>query len=54
MTHFSRILDVICSAIGSFIWFMAIFAWVALFQAKRIEWGEWADDLSFIIPLGSK
>lgn len=46
--------DVIYSAIGSLIWFLVIATWVAMFQANRVAWGEWADDLSFIIPLGSK
>ncbi|CRK93475.1 CLUMA_CG007011, isoform A [Clunio marinus] len=45
---------VILSAIGSFIWIIIIATWVSLFQANRIAWGSWADDLSFIIPLGSK
>lgn len=50
----SPLSDVIYSAIGSLIWFLVIATWVAMFQANRIAWGEWADDLSFIIPLGSK
>ncbi|XP_070497164.1 gamma-secretase subunit pen-2 [Chironomus tepperi] len=45
---------VICSAIGSIAWIVALIAWVITFQTNRIEWGEFADDLSFIIPLGSK
>uniref|UniRef100_A0A023EG38 Gamma-secretase subunit PEN-2 n=1 Tax=Aedes albopictus TaxID=7160 RepID=A0A023EG38_AEDAL len=43
---------VIFSAIGSIIWFTLILTWVMTFQLKRTEWGDFADSISFIIPLG--
>ena len=44
--------DVIRSAIGAFIWAAGLIAWIVVFQLKRAEWGEFADSLSFIIPMG--
>ncbi|XP_044261681.1 gamma-secretase subunit pen-2 [Tribolium madens] len=44
---------VIYSAIGSLIWFVIIVTWVTIFQVNRTSWGEFADNISFIIPLGS-
>ncbi|KAJ6641399.1 Gamma-secretase subunit pen-2 [Pseudolycoriella hygida] len=43
---------VIYSAIGSVVWAVAIVAWVLTFQLNRADWGEFADSISFIIPLG--
>ncbi|XP_065072591.1 gamma-secretase subunit pen-2 [Ochlerotatus camptorhynchus] len=43
---------VIFSGIGSLIWFIIILSWVMTFQLKRTEWGDFADSISFIIPLG--
>ncbi|XP_055686727.1 gamma-secretase subunit pen-2 [Lutzomyia longipalpis] len=40
------------SALGSFIWLIVIILWVTTFQMHRAEWGEFADRISFIIPLG--
>lgn len=44
--------DVIFSAIGSLVWIVAIITWVITFQLNRADWGEFADSISFIIPLG--
>lgn len=44
--------DVIFSAIGSIVWIVAIITWVLTFQLNRADWGEFADKISFIIPLG--
>ncbi|XP_008194720.1 gamma-secretase subunit pen-2 [Tribolium castaneum] len=44
---------VIYSAIGSLIWLVLIVTWVTIFQVNRTSWGEFADNISFIIPLGS-
>lgn len=44
--------DVIASGIGALIWLIVIVSWIVLFQYKRADWGEFADDISFIIPLG--
>lgn len=44
--------DVIFSGIGSIIWIVALVTWVLAFQMNRAEWGEFADSISFIIPLG--
>ncbi|KAL9692547.1 hypothetical protein quinque_016459 [Culex quinquefasciatus] len=43
---------VIFSGIGSLIWLVAILSWVTTFQLKRTDWGDFADSISFIIPLG--
>ncbi|XP_019875784.1 gamma-secretase subunit pen-2 [Aethina tumida] len=44
---------VIFSALGSLLWSIALITWVSIFQINRTSWGEFADDISFIIPLGS-
>lgn len=44
---------VIASTIASLLWLLAIITWVTMFQLNRVAWGEWADSISFIIPLGS-
>ncbi|XP_056645427.1 gamma-secretase subunit pen-2 [Diorhabda carinulata] len=43
---------VIYSAIGTSIWFIAIVIWIIVFQLNRANWGEYADYISFIIPVG--
>lgn len=43
---------VIFSSIGSVIWGIIILSWVIAFQVNRASWGEFADNISFIIPLG--
>ncbi|KAK5638406.1 hypothetical protein RI129_012701 [Pyrocoelia pectoralis] len=43
---------VIFSFIGSVIWGIIILSWIIAFQVNRAKWGEFADDISFIIPLG--
>lgn len=47
-----RFLDVILSGIGTLIWFIILTSWIVVFQTHRVAWGEFADYLSFIIPLG--
>lgn len=44
--------DVICSGIGSLIWLAIIILWISIFQYNRAAWGEFADSISFILPLG--
>lgn len=44
---------VIYSAAGALLWLAALLAWVVTFQINRTRWGEFADRISFIIPLGS-
>ena len=44
---------VIFSAIGSLIWLVALITWMSIFMAKRLEWGELGDQLSFNIPTGT-
>ncbi|KAG5885448.1 hypothetical protein JTB14_020782 [Gonioctena quinquepunctata] len=44
---------VIFSAIGSAIWFIVLGMWVTIFQLNRANWGEFADYISFIIPVGT-
>lgn len=47
-------LDVILSSIGAAIWAVVIAVWVYIFQTHRAEWGEFGDQISFIIPTGMK
>lgn len=42
----------ILSAIGALIWSIVIATWVVVFQTNRVAWGEFADSISFVIPLG--
>lgn len=44
--------DVILSGIGALLWAIGLGVWTTIFQANRAAWGEFADDISFIIPLG--
>lgn len=44
---------VIFSGIGSFIWLVALIAWISTFISKRAEWGALGDSLSFNIPTGT-
>lgn len=44
--------DVIFSGLGAIVWAIVIVCWVVMFQLNRSNWGEFADDISFIIPLG--
>ncbi|XP_060533009.1 gamma-secretase subunit pen-2 [Cylas formicarius] len=44
---------VIYSAMGSLLCFVLLVSWVAVFQVNRSNWGEFADKISFIIPLGT-
>ncbi|GLV37012.1 presenilin enhancer [Carabus blaptoides fortunei] len=43
---------VILSAIGTLFWAIAIGTWVTIFQLYRASWGEFADNISFMIPVG--
>lgn len=52
MTLKQNFSDTIMSGIGAFIWLSAAIVWMAIFQRYRSEWGEFADNISFIIPLG--
>lgn len=45
--------DVILSAIGAVIWAIGLAVWITIYQTNRVAWGEFADKLSFIIPLGT-
>ena len=40
------------SQIGSAVWFVAIVAWIVIYQTQREGWGEIGDDLSFVVPKG--
>lgn len=40
------------SAIGALVWAIGLGTWITVFQANRAAWGEFADDISFIIPFG--
>jgi len=44
--------DVIWSTVGALVWTAIIVAWVTVFQMNRADWGEAADQMSFIIPKG--
>ncbi|XP_021001874.1 gamma-secretase subunit PEN-2 [Parasteatoda tepidariorum] len=43
---------VIRSAIGAAVWAAGLITWIVIFQLNRADWGEFADSLSFIIPVG--
>ncbi|XP_076619146.1 presenilin enhancer, gamma-secretase subunit [Colletes latitarsis] len=43
---------VIFSAIGAALWSAALLAWIITFQTQRAAWGEFADSISYIIPMG--
>ncbi|KAL7981199.1 hypothetical protein Chor_005433 [Crotalus horridus] len=45
-------LDVQRSALGLLFWVIVLTTWISIFQARRAEWGELGDYLSFTIPLG--
>lgn len=40
------------SGIGTILWLILITIWVVLFQTNRVRWGDFGDDISFIIPTG--
>ncbi|XP_063167753.1 gamma-secretase subunit PEN-2 [Candoia aspera] len=40
------------SALGLLFWVIVLTTWITIFQARRAEWGELGDYLSFTIPLG--
>lgn len=44
--------DVIMSAVGALLWAIGLGTWITIFHMNRAAWGEYADNLSFIIPLG--
>jgi len=43
---------VILSAIGSLLWTIGFVSWIVVFSYKRVEWGAFADYLSFNIMVG--
>lgn len=47
-----NIVDVIFSGIGAILWMIALVAWIVTFQTQRAAWGEFADHISYIIPVG--
>lgn len=51
-SNLSFFADVIFSGIGAAIWTVIIVTWVVMFQVNRAKWGEFADNISFIIPQG--
>lgn len=54
--HISKVkcfTDVIYSMIGTVVWAVILIAWIVTFQLNRSSWGDFADDISFIIPLGT-
>lgn len=40
------------SAVGALLWAIGLGTWITIFHLNRAAWGEYADNLSFIIPLG--
>ncbi|CAG9770008.1 unnamed protein product [Ceutorhynchus assimilis] len=44
---------VIYSGMGALLWLILIVTWITVFQINRASWGEFADKISFIIPLGT-
>ncbi|XP_050302227.1 gamma-secretase subunit pen-2 [Anthonomus grandis grandis] len=44
---------VIFSALGALLWLIILVSWITVFQLNRSSWGAFADQISFIIPLGT-
>ncbi|XP_034244318.1 gamma-secretase subunit pen-2-like [Thrips palmi] len=44
---------VLLSGVGALLWIIALTIWIVLYQTHRIEWGDWGESISFIIPTGS-
>jgi len=44
--------NVIMSAIGSTIWTVGFISWIVVFSTYRVEWGAFADYISFNIMIG--
>jgi hypothetical protein len=44
--------DVLGSAIGAFLGFALLISWIIVFQVCRVEWGAFADQISFTFPIG--
>lgn len=44
--------DVILSGIGAAVWAVILGTWITIFQVYRADWDDFADSISFIIPLG--
>uniref|UniRef100_A0A1B6CTQ4 Gamma-secretase subunit PEN-2 n=1 Tax=Clastoptera arizonana TaxID=38151 RepID=A0A1B6CTQ4_9HEMI len=45
---------VILSGMGAALWAIIIAVWVYIFQTHRVQWADFGDQLSFIIPTGIK
>ncbi|XP_066281617.1 gamma-secretase subunit PEN-2-like [Branchiostoma lanceolatum] len=43
---------IIKSLVGCILWTAVLVTWMTIFQLYRAEWGEVADNMSFIIPKG--
>ncbi|KAL2722592.1 gamma-secretase subunit pen-2 isoform X1 [Vespula squamosa] len=43
---------VIFSGIGAILWMVILVSWIVTFQTQRAAWGEFADHISYIIPVG--
>lgn len=41
------------SGIGTVLWLIVVTVWVILFQTRRVSWGDFGDDISFLIPTGT-
>lgn len=50
---FASFSDVILSAIGALLWAIGLGVWITIYQSNRVAWGEFADNISFVIPLGT-
>ncbi|KAK3738519.1 hypothetical protein QZH41_012048 [Actinostola sp. cb2023] len=44
--------DLIKSGIGLAIWIAGLVTWIVIFLNNRASWGEFGDQISFLIPLG--
>lgn len=45
--------DVILSGVGAMLWAIGLGVWITIYQTNRVAWGEFADNISFVIPLGT-
>lgn len=44
---------VLLSGVGALLWGIVLTTWIVMYQMYRVEWGDWGESISFIIPTGS-
>nr|XP_018910164.1 PREDICTED: gamma-secretase subunit pen-2 [Bemisia tabaci] len=44
---------VVMSGVGVAVWTVILSVWIYTYQTNRVKWGDFGDDISFLIPTGS-